>query len=208
MIKKCEFCNTTFEPTNSIQRFCKVCAIKRKKAYNLNHYYLNQKRYIKNNKQWIKDNPDKAKIIRDRSYKNNPNIYKKCSNEYRKTHKNEIIEWNKQYVKGRTLNDPNYVAKRRQYCRTRRAKLQITQIEPVNYYELYLESPFCFYCGKSLNFKKTQIDHYVPVSKGGAHIKFNMRVSCAPCNRHKSDIMPEDFYNSDYYKNNLIGSVK
>jgi methionyl-tRNA synthetase len=86
MIKKCECCNVSFEPTNGIQRFCKVCAKKRKKEYNLNHYYLNKERYMHNNKQWVKDNPDKVKIIRDRSYKNNPDIYKKCSNEYRTTH--------------------------------------------------------------------------------------------------------------------------
>lgn len=48
----------------------------------------------------------------------------------------------------------------------------------------------CFYC-ISGNFE--HLDHYIPLSKGGNHSLANVRPSCAKCNLHKNDKMPEDF---------------
>lgn len=48
----------------------------------------------------------------------------------------------------------------------------------------------CFYCDADCegNF---HIDHFMPLAKGGAHVLNNLRVSCAPCNLHKSDKLPD-----------------
>lgn len=57
----------------------------------------------------------------------------------------------------------------------------------------------CFYCNKGV-FKKDQsllplatIDHYVPLSKGGANNMGNLVLSCKPCNSEKADILPEEY---------------
>lgn len=43
--------------------------------------------------------------------------------------------------------------------------------------------PPCRYCGQPA----TQVDHVVPVSKGGTHSIANLVPCCARCNRTKSD---------------------
>ena len=51
----------------------------------------------------------------------------------------------------------------------------------------------CYYCSKPLPYGPEQIDHYIPISKGGAHIPVNLRPSCACCNLRKSNKHPIDF---------------
>lgn len=48
----------------------------------------------------------------------------------------------------------------------------------------------CKYCGSSINL---QIDHYIPLSKGGKHEISNLVIACRSCNCSKKDIMPEDW---------------
>jgi 5-methylcytosine-specific restriction endonuclease McrA len=54
----------------------------------------------------------------------------------------------------------------------------------------------CFYCGELF----THIDHYMPLSRGGAHTLENVRPSCAHCNLTKSNKLPEEFikYKKEY----------
>ncbi len=48
----------------------------------------------------------------------------------------------------------------------------------------------CFYCEAGAF---EQVDHYVPVSKGGPHTLANVRPSCASCNNSKGSSDPEIF---------------
>lgn len=51
----------------------------------------------------------------------------------------------------------------------------------------------CHICRRTnLTDKQIHIDHVIPLSKGGEHSRANCKVSCAPCNIRKSDIMPSD----------------
>lgn len=47
----------------------------------------------------------------------------------------------------------------------------------------------CFYCGSECasNF---QVDHFVPLTKGGAHLLGNLRIACKTCNLRKSAKLP------------------
>ena len=47
----------------------------------------------------------------------------------------------------------------------------------------------CKYCGSEGH----HIDHIVPLSKGGLHTKDNLQMLCAPCNRGKGDMLPEEW---------------
>lgn len=46
----------------------------------------------------------------------------------------------------------------------------------------------CAYCGRS-DVRLTQ-DHVLPLSKGGAHSRFNVAPACQPCNSKKSNFVP------------------
>jgi 5-methylcytosine-specific restriction endonuclease McrA len=51
----------------------------------------------------------------------------------------------------------------------------------------------CYLCGKRVEKKVLQIDHVLPLAKGGPHTYDNLRVACALCNCRKSDLTLEEF---------------
>jgi 5-methylcytosine-specific restriction endonuclease McrA len=64
-------------------------------------------------------------------------------------------------------------------------------VEHVDYKQVYEEyCGLCFYCRRSLSFKESHFDHFVPIAKGGKHEKSNIRLSCPPFNRSKAAKMP------------------
>ena len=46
----------------------------------------------------------------------------------------------------------------------------------------------CFYCGDRL--KKFQVDHFIPLSRGGTNWPSNLVIACRPCNLSKAAKMP------------------
>jgi len=48
----------------------------------------------------------------------------------------------------------------------------------------------CYYCSKPLTRSTVTIDHFIPLSKGGAHLLENFRPACLDCNKGKSDSYP------------------
>lgn len=49
----------------------------------------------------------------------------------------------------------------------------------------------CFYCRKVGGI--LEVDHYIPISKGGTNDLSNLKTSCRRCNRQKKDKLPEEF---------------
>jgi len=43
----------------------------------------------------------------------------------------------------------------------------------------------CYICGNTVSFKEMELDHIIPVKKGGTSDSFNLAVSCRRCNRSK-----------------------
>ena len=48
----------------------------------------------------------------------------------------------------------------------------------------------CGYCGQRGN----TIDHVHPLAHGGTNVPGNLVVACAPCNRLKGDMLPQEFF--------------
>ncbi len=88
--------------------------------------------------------------------------------------------------------------------KNRRFFLKETDITSQWLKELYEKTDFCVYCGERLT-KGTdkhwqwrtsiQLDHITPLSKGGKHMKSNVRYICAKCNSMKRDQNDEEFRN-------------
>ena len=51
----------------------------------------------------------------------------------------------------------------------------------------------CYLCGEFVDFNSYEIEHKVPLSKGGTNNLSNLFCSCHICNLIKHDIYPEDF---------------
>lgn len=66
----------------------------------------------------------------------------------------------------------------------------------------------CQICSKKLLDKNIEIDHIIPLSKGGATIESNLRVLCFDCNRKKNRKMPNDFLNEGSILKNRLNYYK
>lgn len=84
----------------------------------------------------------------------------------------------------------------RAHCRKRRARLAAAggshTIEDVNQI-LAAQKSRCAACSKSVR-SKYEVDHIVPLSKGGSDHRRNLQILCGLCNRKKKNVDPEIFY--------------
>lgn len=54
----------------------------------------------------------------------------------------------------------------------------------------------CIWCREVLDpCGAVEVDHHIPVSKGGPTLLHNLRVLCRPCNQRKGTLMPDEFAN-------------
>lgn len=51
----------------------------------------------------------------------------------------------------------------------------------------------CAYCGEEISLRKMQVDHIIPIIKGGTNDISNLRPSCRMCNFYKSTMHDERF---------------
>lgn len=52
----------------------------------------------------------------------------------------------------------------------------------------------CAYCKKSFPIKRLQIEHVIPIARGGLHKAGNLAKSCGPCNLKKATKLPIEFF--------------
>ena len=110
--------------------------------------------------------------------------------EYRRTEhaKNIAKEWSK--------NNPDKI---RNYNRTQRArrKFALSYAESATTQEVKAwidaQSPVCSYCAIELSSDQIQLDHVIPLSKGGSHTIDNFAISCKSCNCSKGNKTLEEF---------------
>ena len=56
----------------------------------------------------------------------------------------------------------------------------------------------CFYCGQPLTELTAELDHAVPMSRGGKTEADNLRLACSSCNLKKGTQTVEEFLQSEY----------
>lgn len=54
-------------------------------------------------------------------------------------------------------------------------------------------SGHCAYCGCELEYKDMQVDHVIPLRRGGEDVISNMLPACRSCNHYKSTMTAEEF---------------
>lgn len=117
-------------------------------------------------------------------------ILREKHKEYYKENKESILD----YIKTWKAENPDKV---RIYNINRRARKQNACVDGHKVSSkvikdlLKTQDDKCFYCRVEL--LDYHIDHYIPLSKGGKHVKENLRISCPTCNLEKYTKMPEEF---------------
>ena len=119
-------------------------------------------------KEWIEANPEKAKATRRAYYVEN-----------RAELISKVREWKLANPERARLLDNNSVHRRRQ-------KLSQNGVFKVTVKELRrIRSRPCVYCGAT---KKVEVDHVIPLDRGGPHSIGNLAPACSRCNRSKSNL--------------------
>lgn len=213
----------TFSPDNraktGLQPACKKCATARRLAKRWENieaerekerarYHRNPGRREKNN-QWRKANRDKVLEGRRRWYekvKDTPEYraYVKSRREMTKEQKRQYDrerraanpeyalqkakEWNRRNPDKRKAIMFNYGAKRRAWKAS-----GLTGVEVRDW--AAKQKKVCYWCGIRCA-KSYHVDHYVPLSRGGAHELDNLVISCGPCNIKKNAKDPIEFAQS------------
>ena len=146
------------------------------------------------NKLWVQNNPDKSKASSANWRKNNPDKSKLSSTNYRLKNKDKIQEQNRLYIinnreKVNRLNAAN-VKKNPEAARARNAKRRFRKRNCQTFFvskkeikRLYGQP--CYACGSKDNI---QIDHIIPLARGGNHSIGNLMPLCRSCNCSKNDL--------------------
>lgn len=150
-------------------------------------YYLNNEEYrIKaqeRTKAWAKDNPDKVKQRKQsKEYKDYQKEYRLRNPDYIKDIQKSWRDANPNYLAGwRDKNRESHNEKQNKR-RALKAKNGIFLISAKEIKKIY--SSACAMCGSE---KGIEMDHIIPISKGGRHSIGNVQPLCGGCNRSKSD---------------------
>ena len=148
---------------------------------------------IERTQKWIKENQESVKEKEKTRYYANKDFFNKQSRIYHSQNRETInqrrrqkhienIEHEKQINKLWKKNNPELVrnqSAKRRANKKNNGKYKVTKKELTKLY-----SSNCFYCGKN---KSIEIDHVIPLSRGGTHSIGNLVSACRNCNARKNN---------------------
>jgi 5-methylcytosine-specific restriction endonuclease McrA len=112
--------------------------------------------------------------------------------QWREEHREQCSEYTRRWAK----KNPEVLCAREARRRARIAKAKFGDQKLVRaFYRWLREQPtiICHWCRKVVPLDQRCADHYVPLSKGGAHSVENLVPCCWSCNSRKRDMLPEEF---------------
>lgn len=174
--KKCSKCGEMKPPTeyykdksrhDGLARLCRQCDSARARKWR----DANADRQRLNQRQWRMENADRDRERKRAWERENPDKHYAHTTAYHRA--NPHVAWASRYRDRARRVGVDPVVER------------FTKAEVIDRY-----GDSCHYC-ETGGFE--QIDHYVPVSKGGPHTLDNVRPSCAGCNQGKSDMTADEW---------------
>lgn len=85
--------------------------------------------------------------------------------------------------------DAEGMGKDRQEAKTKRKKFSVK-----DRMDVYRKTEgHCYLCGEFVDFDSFEVEHNIPISKGGTNDLDNLYCSCPTCNAIKRDIYPQEF---------------
>lgn len=142
-----------------------------RRAYNQAHYQLRKERILARKKAYRQENQERIRQYGRDHYWDNRDYYLKHSQEYAKANPDKMIE----------------------YVTRRRARKYGSKLYQIINRQLVFERDkgICWLCNLPVDPVKWELDHIVPLSKGGEHNYSNIAVAHRSCNARKSASMPD-----------------
>jgi 5-methylcytosine-specific restriction endonuclease McrA len=157
-------------------------------AYRRAHYEENRERIKAQNRAWYQANRERRRQqIKDYASTHVADTKARSDEWYRKNRA-------RKYAKYRAWVSANPEAFRalwqRRYAREKLALGKFTAADIGRLFEQ--QRGGCFYCGVSIGIE-FEVDHYLPLSRGGTNEPSNIVLACRPCNRAKGSKHPDEF---------------
>ncbi len=171
-IQICSICGKTSEEVSFTKgtRRCKSC----NSTYLEKYYKRNRNIIITRANKWIKDNPEKSAQHRRTSYKRHRKRILEAGKKWREENKDRMAKLKKEWRHKNPIRFKAYAHKRREAIK---APLSGDDVQ-----RMFVLYPFCLACSAE---KDLEIDHIVPLSRGGTNEFENLQVLCGHCNRSK-----------------------
>lgn len=174
LITRKEYRERDPEKTRERRRIYREANFEKVKAAETAWKAANVEKRIAYTAQWRLDNPEKAAALRKRDYENNIERIKQRARDWNKA--------NPERVRARHI---------RRKALSRRIPGDFTGADVLRQFDR--QERKCFYCRKNIADKQYEIDHLIPLSKGGTNFRENIVLACPRCNNAKRTKMPLDF---------------
>jgi 5-methylcytosine-specific restriction endonuclease McrA len=156
---------------------CKVCVSAQRKAY----YRENRERISAYNREHYEKNAEARREARKKHYEENREAVLERQREYHRRHWPAIFAANAEYYREKSRRyHAEHPERTREYGARRRAAMAGGSV-PKSVVRGLLKDP-CAYCGST---EDIEIDHIIPLSRGGKHEPDNLAPACRSCNRSK-----------------------
>jgi|JI9StandDraft_1071089.scaffolds.fasta_scaffold05542_2 5-methylcytosine-specific restriction endonuclease McrA len=143
---------------------CKTCH----SAYTKEHYSKNKAVYIAKSAHWQSLNPEKKRASSAAT-----------ARRYRQQHPEESRARFRKYKKA----NPQKFAEHENRRRARKLNAVVEKIDREVIYRR--DNGTCHICGKRVTFKTMELDHVIPLARGGNHTEDNLKTAHPTCNRRK-----------------------
>ena len=187
-MKLCNICK--FEKDDSffyklkngkLYSYCKECT----KASARKWAKHNPEKNRKKSKKWNEEHPGYVSKMMKKARDKDPEKNRQRCRLWKKNNPEKHKQWN--------IDHPEKIRmSHKQDCHRRRLKEKITDITVDFLIKLEKQTETCPLCGKILletsipyHPDQKQLDHIIPLSIGGKHIKDNVRIICGSCNNHR-----------------------
>jgi hypothetical protein len=165
-------------------------------------------------KAYYQANREKRKAYQRAYYWNDPIKAREAALKYQKYHlaarMEKIRAWQKANPEKRAAHQRKYwdthPGQRTVYKHVRRVRItgSRTHFTAADVREkLRVQCGHCIFCKKKLT--KYQVDHLVPVCRGGSNEACNIAIVCKPCNLHKMRQTSAEFVQSKWLRMRLKG---
>lgn len=153
---------------------CKPCTIANTTGYKK----ANRDRVNESRRDWHSRNKDVANGYCKNYYSKNRDSRLEYSRDYRSKNKEKVYESNKRYLRDNPEFSRVAASRRRSLLAGANGSFSVDQwTSRLEYYESK-----CMYCGSS---ESIEIEHRIPLSRGGTNLPANLVPACKSCNCKK-----------------------
>jgi 5-methylcytosine-specific restriction endonuclease McrA len=162
----------------------------RQKVYARRWYEKNREKAIESARDWHSAHPDATLAHKRRWNQNNADQLREASRRWKRAHPEEHrADWHRWAAKHPEKAKANQRRQTTRYAMRKRAVF-IEDIEP--YEVLNRSRGICGICGLPVDAEDFQVDHIVPLARGGVHGYENVHAAHPFCNASKCHRLQEE----------------